>query len=170
MNAGAMGGWIFEVVEEVHLMSLTGEIRFLRREDLTIEYRRCADLADAIAIGGILRPASPVDHRAIKERVAAYRIRRQESQPREPSAGCIFRNPDGDSAGRLIDELGMKGERVGDAEVSRIHGNFIVNRGAATADDVVALVRKVRNRVRSERKVTLEPEVLLYGRDWKDVL
>ena len=64
----------------------------------------------------------------------------------------------------------MKGERVGDAEVSRIHGNFIVNRGAATADDVVALVRKARNRVRSERKVTLEPEVLLYGRDWKDVL
>jgi UDP-N-acetylmuramate--L-alanine ligase/UDP-N-acetylenolpyruvoylglucosamine reductase len=170
MNAGAMGGWIFEVVEEVHLMSLTGEIRFLKREDLTIEYRRCADLADAIAIGGILRPASPADHRAIRERVAAYRIRRQESQPREPSAGCIFKNPAGDSAGRLIDELGMKGERVGDAEVSRIHGNFIVNRGAATADDVVALVRKVRDRVKAERKITLEPEVLLYGRDWEDVL
>lgn len=170
MNAGAMGGWIFEVVEEVQLVTLTGEIRILRREDLTIEYRCCADIADAIAIGGVLRPASSTDCRAIKARIETYRSRRQESQPREPSAGCIFRNPEGDSAGRLIDELGLKGERVGDAEVSRIHGNFIVNRGAATADDVVALVRKVRDRVLSERKVALEPEVLLYGQDWKDVL
>jgi len=151
-------------------LTLTGEIRILRREDLRIEYRRCADIADAIAIGGILRPASTTDHRAIRARIEDYRNRRQESQPREPSAGCIFRNPDGDSAGRLIDELGLKGERVGDAEVSQIHGNFIVNRGAATADDVVALVRKVRDRVLSERKVALEPEVLLYGQDWKDVL
>jgi UDP-N-acetylmuramate--alanine ligase len=170
MNAGAMGGWIFEVVEEIHLVTLTGEIRILKREDLTIEYRRCADIADAIAIGAVLRPASPTDDQAIRAQIAAYRRLRQQSQPREPSAGCIFKNPDGDSAGRLIDELGLKGERVGDAEVSQIHGNFIINRGAATADDVVALVRKVRNRVLSERKVALEPEVLLYGRDWKDVL
>jgi UDP-N-acetylmuramate--L-alanine ligase/UDP-N-acetylenolpyruvoylglucosamine reductase len=170
MNAGAMGGWIFELVEEVQLVNLTGEIRILRREDLTIGYRRCTDIEDTIAIGAVLRPTSLSNSRAIRAQIETYRRRRRESQPREPSSGCIFRNPEGDSAGRLIDELGLKGERVGDAEVSRIHGNFIVNRGAATADDVVALVRKVRDRVLSERKVALEPEVLLYGRDWKDVL
>jgi len=170
MNAGAMGGSIFDLVDEVHSMTLTGETVILRPEDLTIGYRRCVELADLIAIGAILSPNSATGPRADQERIVAYRNRRNESQPREPSAGCIFRNPDGDSAGRLIDELGLKGERVGDAEVSRVHGNFIVNRGAATADDVVALVRKVRDRVLSERRVALEPEVLLYGRDWKDVL
>jgi UDP-N-acetylenolpyruvoylglucosamine reductase len=99
-----------------------------------------------------------------------YRRERQETQPREPSAGCIFRNPPGAAAGRLIDELGLKGERVGDAEVSPVHANFIINRGRATGADVIALMRRVRDRVRQARGVTLEPEVVLYGGEWRDVL
>jgi UDP-N-acetylenolpyruvoylglucosamine reductase len=107
---------------------------------------------------------------AIKRQMDAYAKKRHESQPREPSAGCIFKNPPGSSAGRLIDESGLKGERVGDAEVSPTHANFIVNRGRATSADVIELVRRVRAKVRHAKGVELEPEVLLFGQNWKDVL
>jgi UDP-N-acetylenolpyruvoylglucosamine reductase len=99
-----------------------------------------------------------------------YRRKRHESQPREPSAGCIFKNPPGASAGRLIEESGLKGARVGGAEVSRVHANFVVNRGDATSADILELVRRVRARVRQAKGVELEPEVLLCGKDWRDVL
>jgi UDP-N-acetylenolpyruvoylglucosamine reductase len=82
----------------------------------------------------------------------------------------MFKNPPGDSAGRLIDASGLKGERVGDAEVSAVHANFIINRGHASGADVLELVRRVRARVRQVQGVDLQPEVLLYGREWKDVL
>ena len=82
----------------------------------------------------------------------------------------MFKNPPGNSAGRLIDESGLKGERVGDAEVSPTHANFIVNRGHATAGDVLELVRRVRARVRQVKGVELVPEVMLYGKNWEDVL
>lgn len=178
MNAGAMGGWMFDVVEEVRLMTMTGEIRELPKSAMHIGYRHCAELQEAVALGALLAPRSagageepgggdPAD---IGRQIDVYRRKRHESQPREPSAGCIFKNPPGDSAGRLIDQSGLKGERVGDAEVSTLHANFIVNRGQASAADVLELVRRVRARVRQARGVDLQPEVLLYGRDWRDVL
>ena len=135
-----------------------------------VDYRHCAELDTAIALGALLRPAAAADAAEIKRQIDAYRRKRQESQPREPSAGCIFKNPPGNSAGRLIDECGLKGERVGGAEVSPVHANFIVNREAATASDVLALIRRVRARVKEKRGVDLQPEVLLYGRHWEDVL
>jgi len=82
----------------------------------------------------------------------------------------MFKNPPGGSAGRLIDESGMKGSRVGGAEVSRVHANFVINRGNATSADVLELVRRVRAAVRKAKGVDLEPEVLLCGKDWRDVL
>jgi len=106
----------------------------------------------------------------VHRQIDVYRRKRQESQPREPSAGCIFKNPPGNSAGRLIDEAGLKGERVGDAEVSTTHANFIVNRGHATGADVLALIQRVRERVHQTNGVMLEPEAQLFGRDWKDIL
>jgi UDP-N-acetylmuramate--alanine ligase len=170
MNAGAMGGWMFDVVEELQLMLESGEIRTMRREELQVDYRHCAELKHAVALGALLRPASPGDSAAISRQIDTYRRKRQESQPREPSAGCIFKNPPGTSAGRLIDQSGLKGARVGEAEVSPVHANFIVNCGHATAGDVLALVRHVRAEVRAKTGIELEPEVLLFGRDWKDVL
>jgi len=182
MNAGAMGGWIFDVVEEVQLMSQNGEVRTVRREELHVAYRECAELREAIALGALLRArpsateaaeaTSETDPAAaaIGRQLDVYRRRRHETQPREPSAGCIFKNPPGGSAGRLIDECGLKGERVGDAEVSSVHANFIINRGHATGADVIKLVRRVRAQVRRIRDVELEPEVLLYGKKWEDVL
>ncbi len=170
MNAGAMGGWMFDVVEEIQLMTDAGEIKTLRKSEMHVDYRHCAELHHAVALGALLRPASQADTETIGRQIDVYRRKRHESQPREPSAGCIFKNPPGNSAGRLIDESGLKGERVGDAEVSSVHANFIVNRGAATGADVLALVRRVRARVRQVKGVDLEPEVLLFGQNWRDVL
>ncbi|MEO7412269.1 MAG: UDP-N-acetylmuramate dehydrogenase [Opitutaceae bacterium] len=170
MNAGAMGGWMFDVVEEVQLVTLAGEVKTLEKAAMHVDYRHCAELHEAVALGALLRPASQADAEAVARQMDVYKRKRQESQPREPSAGCIFKIPVGNSAGRLIDESGVKGERVGDAEVSGVHANFIVNRGTATGDDVLELVRRIRARVRQVKGVELEPEVLLYGRKWKDVL
>jgi UDP-N-acetylenolpyruvoylglucosamine reductase len=170
MNAGAMGGWMMDVVEELQVATYSGEVRTLRRDELHVDYRRCAEVESAIALGALLRPAAKAESAAISRQIDLFRRQRHETQPREPSAGCVFKNPPGRSAGRLIDECGLKGERVGDAEVSATHANFIVNRGAATSSDVLELMRRVRSRVRQATGVELEPEVLLYGADWKDVL
>jgi len=170
MNAGAMGGWMFDLVDEVEIMAPDGAVRRLRRAEMHVDYRHCAELHHAIALGALLRPPAQAEAAAIARQIDAYRRQRQESQPREPSAGCIFKNPPGTSAGRLIDESGLKGERVGDAEVSAVHANFIINRGQATGADVLALVRRIRSRVRQAKGVDLEPEVLLYGREWREVL
>jgi len=170
MNAGAMGGWMFDVVESVEFLTLTGERRVLAKAEMHVDYRHCAELESAIALAATLRPAKLGESADVAAQMDAYRDKRKKSQPREPSAGCIFKNPPGDSAGRLIDASGLKGERVGDAEVSAVHANFIVNTEHARAADVIALVRKVRARVEQAHGVRLEPEVLLYGKDWKDVL
>lgn len=170
MNAGAMGGWMFDVVEEVQMMSRAGEVTTLPKAAMHVDYRHCAELHHAIALGALLRPASRAEAGSIRSQIEAYKIKRQKSQPRESSAGCIFKNPAGDSAGRLIDECGLKGERVGDAEVSTVHANFIINRGNATSADVLELVRRIRARVSQARGVDLQPEVLLYGQRWEDVL
>ena len=170
MNAGAMGGWMFDVVEEVQLMTRDGEVQRRAKAALHVDYRQCAELHEGIALGAWLRPAALASSEAVARQIAAYRTQRQASQPREPSAGCMFKNPPGHSAGRLIDESGLKGARVGDAEVSTVHANFIVNRGAATGADVLELVRQVRARVRQAKGVELEPEVILYGQNWRDVL
>lgn len=170
MNAGAMGGWMFDVVEEVQVIALDGTVQTFEKASMHVDYRHCAELQHAIALGALLRPAAQSNAVEISRQIDVYRKRRQESQPREPSAGCIFKNPPGTSAGRLIDECGLKGERVGDAEVSSVHANFIVNRGSARGEDVLELVRRVRARVRQVKGVDLQPEVLLYGQKWEDVL
>ena len=170
MNAGAMGGWIFDIVDEVRIMSMDGEVRVVPRSGMTVDYRYCAELGQAFALGAVLSPRSTTDAASVGRQIDAYRQKRHESQPREPSAGCIFKNPPGASAGRLIEESGLKGTRVGGAEVSTIHANFVINRGNATSEDVLELVRRVREGVRQAKGVDLEPEVLLYGAQWRDVL
>ena len=92
-----------------------------------------------------------------------YSRKRWQSQPAAPSAGCMFKNPASIPAGKLIDELGLKGTRAGGAVVSAEHGNFIVNEGTATARDVLELIEIVRQRVRAERGIDLEPEVEIVG-------
>jgi UDP-N-acetylenolpyruvoylglucosamine reductase len=170
MNAGAMGGWMFDVVEAVQLVTPSGELQLLKKAVLHVDYRHCAELQEAIALGAYLQAPAAAATTAIRAQIEAYQKKRVESQPREPSAGCIFKNPSTGSAGRLIDEVGLKGERVGDAEVSAVHANFIVNRGSATSADIIELIKIIRARVSRARGIELEPEVMLYGQAWRDVL
>ncbi|HUG09955.1 MAG TPA: UDP-N-acetylmuramate dehydrogenase [Opitutaceae bacterium] len=170
MNAGAMGGGMFDVVESVRALLPDGSVRTLKRGEFHVAYRECRELEGAIALGAALQPVSHEDTATVRERIAAFQARRHETQPRESSAGCMFKNPPGTSAGLEIDRAGLKGLRIGDAEVSPVHANFIINRGHATSADVVALMREVRSRVRVARGVDLEPEVQLFGADWREVL
>ncbi len=170
MNAGAMGSWMFDVVERVQFIDESGRYQDLPKEAFHFGYRKVEEISRGIALGAILCSADSDSESAIRGRIDSYSTSRKESQPRGASAGCIFKNPEGNYAGKLIDELGIKGMRVGAAEVSDVHGNFIVNHGGASAADVVELVRKIRAKVKVESGYILEPEVLLVGQSWDEVL
>lgn len=162
MNAGAMGVNLFSAVERVRLMDLAGAITERSATEIPVEYRHCAMLEKNIALEAVLRTC-PMTREAIDEILGDYNRRRWQTQPAAPSAGCIFKNPPGHAAGRLIDELGLKGTRVGGAVVSDKHGNFIVNERSATATDVLTLIRKIQERVQADRGIALETEVQVVG-------
>lgn len=170
MNAGAMGKWMFDVVEQVQLLDETSKLQSLPKSSFHVEYRKVEEISRGIALGAVLKSAEVEEERSIRGRMDSYSNLRKSSQPRDPSAGCIFKNPEGNHAGKLIDINGLKGMRVGGAEVSSMHGNFIVNRGGASARDVMELVQQVRERIYEKSGYLLEPEVLLLGRSWDTVL
>jgi UDP-N-acetylenolpyruvoylglucosamine reductase len=162
MNAGAMGGAMFDAVELVRLMDFKGKIAEKSARDLVVEYRACKTLKTNIALSAVLRgkAASP---EAIEARMNQFSRKRWQSQPAAPSAGCMFKNPPSIPAGKLIEELGLKGTRVGAAVVSQEHGNFIVNEGKATARDVLELIALIQHRAREERQIELQTEVEIIG-------
>ena len=164
MNAGAMGGWLFHVVEQVRYMDPSGSVHEKPVSEISFEYRGCPLFRTHLALGAVLR-GSPADPAAIAARMAQYSEKRWASQPAAPSAGCIFKNPQEIPAGKLIDELGLKGTRVGGAVVSAEHGNFIINDGTATARDVLALIAEVKAQVKAARGVDLHTEVEILGDD-----
>ncbi len=170
MNAGAMGSWMFDVVERVQFIDESGCYQDLPKEAFHFGYRKVEEISRGVALGAVLCSVDSESEASIRGRIDNYSSSRKESQPRGASAGCIFKNPEGNYAGRLIDELGIKGMCVGAAEVSDVHGNFIVNHGGARAADVIELVQKVRAKVKAESGYILEPEVLLVGRSWDEVL
>jgi UDP-N-acetylenolpyruvoylglucosamine reductase len=162
MNAGALGGWIFDTVESVRLMDYAGHIFERKVAEMYVEYRGCPLLKNHLALGAVLK-GSPAPRAQIEERMRESNEKRWRSQPRKPSAGCIFKNPSVIPAGKLIDELGLKGTRVGDAVVSDVHANFIVNDGNATAQDVLNLIEVIRQRAKSARGIDLQTEVEIVG-------
>jgi UDP-N-acetylenolpyruvoylglucosamine reductase len=164
MNAGAMGSQIFDVVETVRLMDFEGAVQELVLGEMTVKYRGCGTLKNHIALGAVFkgRPDSP---ESIAQRMSAFSQKRWASQPAAPSAGCAFKNPPSIPAGRLIDELGLKGVRVGGAIVSQEHGNFIVNDGDATARDVLNLISLLKAKVKAARGIELHTEVEIIGED-----
>ncbi|MEE2988713.1 MAG: UDP-N-acetylmuramate dehydrogenase, partial [Verrucomicrobiota bacterium] len=170
MNAGAMGSWMFDVVERVQFIDEHGCYQDLPKEAFHFGYRKVEEISRGIALGAVLCSAVGDSEVSIRGRIDSYSSSRKESQPRGASAGCIFKNPEGNYAGKLIDEYGIKGMSVGAAEVSEVHGNFIVNHGGASAADVIELVQKVRAKVKAESGYILEPEVLLVGQSWDEVL
>lgn len=170
MNAGAMGGWIFDVVESVEWLSPRGIVRAAHRDCFDALYRDCPQLHGAVILSAVLRTGPSAEPAEIRQRMDGLAQRRRATQPREPSAGCVFRNPVDDKAGRLIEASGLKGTHVGAATVSPMHANFIVNEEAASAADVVALMRQVRLTVQAQHGKLLEPEIVALGREWKDLL
>ena len=164
MNAGALGGATFDVVEFVRLMDFDGNVQELVTEEMTVKYRGCATLKNHIALGAVFkgRPDSP---ESIAQRMSAFNQKRWTSQPAAPSAGCAFKNPPSIPAGKLIDELGLKGARVGGAVVSQEHGNFIVNDGKATARDVLELIALLQAKAKAGRGIELHTEVEIIGED-----
>jgi UDP-N-acetylmuramate--L-alanine ligase/UDP-N-acetylenolpyruvoylglucosamine reductase len=162
MNAGAMGSWLFDVVESIRFMDYSGQVHERPAAEVNVEYRGCPLFKNHIALGAVLKGQSaPAE--AVAARMHQFSQKRWETQPAAPSAGCIFKNPQTIPAGTLIDELGLKGTRVGGAVVSEEHGNFIVNNGQATARDVLALIDVIKQRVRSARGIELETEVEIIG-------
>ncbi len=162
MNAGAMGSWLFDVVEKIRFMDYAGVAHERVASEVNVEYRGCPLFKNHIALGAVLK-GQPTAAETVAARMQQYSSKRWESQPKEPSAGCIFKNPKTIPAGKLIDELGLKGTRVGGAMVSDVHGNFIVNADNATASDVLNLIEVVKQRAKSARGIELETEVEILG-------
>ena len=163
MNAGAYGTQIGPHVREVELYrSASGQIETLRGSEIRFDYRHTSFAPDDLMLRVKLElPAKP-----FKEIIAGIKVcneKRRASQPlNQKSAGCIFKNPAGGSAGRMIDELGLKGHRVGDAVVSDRHANFFVNAGRASSSDMLKLIDDVRERVRLAYGTELENEVIVW--------
>lgn len=162
MNAGAMGGSMFGVVERVRFMDLSGQTHERDAHEVEAQYRRCPLFQDHVALSAVLKGASAA-REAIGQKMEEFSRKRWQTQPAAPSAGCMFKNPASIPAGKLIDELGLKGLRVGGAVVSEVHGNFIVNDGNATARDILDLIALVRQRAKTERGIELETEVEIVG-------
>jgi UDP-N-acetylmuramate dehydrogenase len=163
MNAGAYGTQIGSYVREVELYrAAKGEVETIRGEEIRFDYRHTSFAPDDV----MLRVKLELPSKPYKEIVAGIRIcneKRRSSQPlNQKSAGCIFKNPPGGSAGRMIDELGLKGHRVGDSMVSERHANFFVNAGNSSCADMLKLIDYVRERVRTSYGIELENEVIVW--------
>ena len=163
MNAGAWGSNFGDLVERVQIMTVEGELNDLSRDEAQFSYRHSA-LKSYFCVTGTTLALTPGDAEEVENRMQDLYNQKITSQPfAEENAGCMFKNPSGYSAGKLIDECGLKGYRIGGAEVSKIHGNFILNLDDATAHDVLSLVRHIQAHVKRERGVDLEMEVQLLG-------
>ncbi|MCM8763115.1 MAG: UDP-N-acetylmuramate dehydrogenase [Candidatus Omnitrophica bacterium] len=161
MNAGVKDAWIGECVKEVKILDNHLRIRTLKSNQLRFNYRK-SNLEKYIVLGVKLglkkRPK-----REIMQRIKNFLKYKKLTQDMSGfSAGCIFKNPRGESAGRLIDLCGLKGKRIGDASVSFKHANFIINRGRAKAKDVLSLMNYIRKRVREKFHIDLEPEIKIW--------
>ena len=165
MNAGAWGSSFGDVVKNVTVMDDTGELITLTHDEAHFEYRH-SGLDAYFCVTGATLELEPGDADAITAQMQAFYKQKVETQPfAEENAGCMFKNPPGDSAGRLIDISGLKGYRIGGAEVSTVHGNFILNIDNATAEDVLKLVAHIQDEVREKTGVSLQTEVKRLGFD-----
>ncbi|MDB6073976.1 MAG: UDP-N-acetylmuramate/alanine ligase [Verrucomicrobiaceae bacterium] len=162
MNAGAMKSETFDQVVSIRFLDLDGQIKEKPLAEIVHHYRSVPEFEERYVLGARLRgPAADVA--SIDVGLEASRVKRRTSQPVGASAGCIFKNPEVCGAGKLVDDLGLKGKRVGKAVVSGVHGNFIVNEGGATARDVLDLVAQIQEIAMRERGVHLDMEVKVIG-------
>ena len=160
MNAGAYGGEMKDVLLNSEYVSTDGTSGELDNEAMELSYRHSAYENSNLVITAASVRLAPADRNEIKSTMNDILARRKEKQPLEyPSAGSTFKRPEGNFAGALIEQCGLKGKHVGGAEVSCKHAGFVVNAGGATCADVLALIKKVQDTVFTATGVTLEPEV-----------
>ncbi len=171
MNAGAMGSEIGQTVEGVDILRIIKhkvEVKHIRGRDIGFAYRS-TDLRESDVIYGVAMKLAQESPEVLSSRRREVLRWRRENQPLErPSAGSIFKNPEGASAGELIERCGLKGMRVGDAAVSDKHANFIVNLGTAKADDVYRLMMRIKEEIYNREGIELAEEICLVGRMGED--
>jgi len=165
-NAGAYGGSIAQRLQGITLLDSQGVLRRMAVSELELGYRASRFKGESSVILSADFALQAESRDLLSQRVASYVRERRKNQPKEPSAGSVFKNPEGDYAGRLIEEAGLKGHRIGEAQISPLHANYIVNLGQARARDVAALIRLVRERVWQKHGTPLELEIELVG-DWE---
>ncbi len=164
MNAGAYGGEMKDITSEVKVLTADGEICTFTAEDMQFGYRTSRVQKENLIVLSATLKLEEGDHEKILETMQDLSRRRQEKQPLDlPSAGSTFKRPEGHFAGALIDEAGLRGYRVGGAQVSEKHCGFVVNKGNATAADVRQLIENVQEIVYEDSGVRLEPEVRMIG-------
>lgn len=164
MNAGAYGGEMSSVVTQVNVVSQEGEVLELDNETMEFGYRNSVIRQRPFIVTEVTFCLEYDDVSVIKSRMEELATRRREKQPLEfPSAGSTFKRPEGNFAGKLIMEAGLKGFRVGGAQVSEKHCGFVVNMGNATAQDVRNVISEIQSRVRARFGVELEPEIVFLG-------
>ena len=164
MNAGAMGIETFDQVVRVTFLDEDGVIRTREREEIVAHYRNAPEFRRNFALQAVFKGKTDTAAN-IQQRWDQAREKRKGSQPVVASAGCTFKNPAQIPAGLLIDSLGLKGTHCGQAAVSEVHGNFVVNHGGATARELLQLIASIQQQARSERGVELETEVKILGSD-----
>ena len=167
MNAGAMGWETFQNVAQVNFVNEQGEFHTKSPAELEVNYRSVPSLRRNFAVSAVFK-GHPSTRQEIEENLQNSMRKRAGTQPRESSAGCIFKNPPECPAGKLIEELGLKNLGIGGARVSRVHGNFIVNDGHATASDVLALIEEIKKKALQQRGIQLQTEVQIVGEDPHD--
>jgi UDP-N-acetylmuramate dehydrogenase len=163
-NAGSFRFEIKDVIKSVNLLMPDGNIKELSASDINFRYRNADIPAGSIILGAVLslKKDEPFE---IKKRVMEFINKKKSRQPvSKSSAGCVFKNAEGVSAGRLIDEAGCKGMKIGGIEVSRVHANFFINTGRGTADDFLKLMDIVSKKVKDKFGIILEPEIKIIGR------
>lgn len=165
MNAGAYGGEMKDVIKEVTLLDCSkGEIVTVAGSDMNFSYRHSICKEKEYVVLSAAFQLSSGNRDEIKSEIAELAQKRRDKQPLEyPSAGSTFKRPEGYFAGKLIEDAGLKGYSVGGAQVSEKHCGFVINKGNASAEDIITLIRDVRDIVNDKYKVILEPEVCMLG-------
>lgn len=165
MNAGAYNVEIADIVSSVNAINTDSRVVTLRKDALNFSYRKSAIQEKDFIVTQVVFNLQEGNKKEIQEKMKKYFDLRANKQPLEyPSAGSFFKRPEGAFAALLIQDSNMKGERVGDAEVSEKHAGFIINKGNATAEDVYKLMEKVKSNVKTYFNIILEPEVKFWGK------
>ena len=165
MNAGAYGKEMKDVLEKIYLLDVDGTKKDLHRQNISFGYRKINLPLQTIILAAKFR-VEKGETKSIKNRMKEIMQWRREKHPLEyPSAGSVFKNIPGQPAGKIIEELGIKGKSCGDAQISPKHANFIVNKGKAKAADVLKLIAFVQEKVKKEKNINLETEVVIIGED-----